>query len=345
MQRRFKRPWDWLIVQSNSNGDLLQMASNQVFDIALIASKMPDSQDHESISQFMLRRPEIPCIGLVDEVPKTAPDSWPHPPVALFPRPLPPDLPARLRTVIELQRGTPLRQFQHDEDSVFLHGSHPEIVQARERAIEYGPGWEPIQVMGETGTGREHLARNIHTNGRRGRAFVYLYCRGWNDDELRRLIFGSPQHSGLLALAAGGTLYLDRAEFIPPAIQKDFSQVMDSEHPVRLIASTAPGIELAEQLGGGWRSIQLPPIRERTADFKELISRILVDLQWELGHFNLRRVSPEALEQIQRFPFSTDNLTELRRMLVWHSLSRPDQAVLEASDLPDWMQAWVEHQS
>ena len=90
--------------------------------------------------------------------------------------------------------------------------------------------------------------------------------------------------------------------------------------------------------------IPLPPMRERTTDFEELISRILVDLQWELGHFNLRRVSPEALEQIQRFPFSTDNLTELRRMLIWHSLARPNQAVLEASDLPDWMQAWVEQQ-
>ena len=67
MQRRFKRPWDWLIIQSNSHGDLLHMAGNQVVDLAMIASKLPDSDDHESISQFMLRRPEVPCIELVDE--------------------------------------------------------------------------------------------------------------------------------------------------------------------------------------------------------------------------------------------------------------------------------------
>ena len=236
------------------------MAGNQVVDLAMIGSKLPDSDDHESISQFMLRRPEVPCIGLVDEIPKITPVSWPHSPTALITRPLPQDLPARLRTVIELQRGVPLRQFHHDEDPVFLHGDHPDIAEARAKAIEHGPGWEPIQITGEAGTGREHLARNIHATGRRGRPFVYLYCQGWRDDELRQLIFGDRQHAGLLAIAAGGTLYLDRAESISPAIQKDFSQIMDSEHPVRLIASTAPGIELSGILGGGWRMVSLPPM-------------------------------------------------------------------------------------
>ena len=90
--------------------------------------------------------------------------------------------------------------------------------------------------------------------------------------------------------------------------------------------------------------LNLPPIRERAEDLEELIARILVDLQWELGEFNLRRVDSSALEQIRRFPFSTDNLTELRRMLVWQAMANPKTEVPREPDLPDWMQAWTRQQ-
>jgi DNA-binding NtrC family response regulator len=344
MQRRFKRPWDWLIVQAASVGDLRQQADNPSIDIALISSQLPGGEPQEGLGMMLSRRPDLPCIAVVEALSESTPEAWSRHPISVITRPLPSDLPAMIRTAIELRRPEALRQFQRDEESIFLHGTHPAIEKAREQVQVLGPGWEPIHIVGEAGTGREHLARALHAAERKSRPFVYLYCGGWSADAFRRLLHGSPNRPGLIERTSCGTLYLDQAALLSPESRREITQLMDSESPIRLIASTDSSQDMRAVFGGGWTPIHLPPIRERTEDLEELLSRLLVDLQWELGRFNLRRIAPDALDRIRSFPFSTDNLTEIRRMLVWHALENPDQETLHGDDLPVWMQAWSQLQ-
>ena len=345
MQRRFKRPWDWLMIQASNISDLRQLSDNRSIDLALIGSDLPGGEIYEGLDLLLSRRPDLPCIAITDEASSDSPSATTRHPISWLSRPLPTDLPARIRSAIELRRPVPLRQFQREYESVTLHGAHPSIVETRTQIEALGPGWEPVQIVGEAGTGREHLARAIHAAGRRSQPFIYLYCGGWTEAGFRRLLTGSEDRPGVLHLARAGTLYLDRAGLLCEANRKAISTLMDTEHPIRLIASSTPGVDLSSVFGGGWTSLTLPPVRERGDDIEELVERILVSLQWELGEFNLRRVEAEAMDQIKRFPFSTDNLTELRRMLVWQALAHPQEEVLRAGDLPDWMRAWSRSQT
>lgn len=333
------------MVQASNISDLRQLSDNRSIDLALVGADLPGGELHEGLRLLLSRRPDLPCIALTDEIPPEMLTKGSHAPISVVTRPLPTDLPARIRSAIELRRPVPLRQFQREYELVTLHGEHSAIVSARSQLERLGPGWEPVQIIGEAGTGREHLARAIHSAGRRSQPFIYLYCGGWSEEGFRRLLHGTEGSPGVIEHARAGTLYLDRAGLLSARSRKEVSTLMDAESPVRLIASSSPGVDLSTVFGGGWTPLVLPTVRDRGDDMEELVQRMLVSLQWELGEFNLRRIEAEAMTQIKNFPFSTDNLTEIRRMLVWQALSHPQEEVLRVRDLPDWMRAWAQSQS
>jgi two-component system NtrC family response regulator len=159
----------------------------------------------------------------------------------------------------------------------------------------------PVLISGETGTGKELMARTIHLNSPRSTGeFVAVDCASLTETLLESTLFGHRKGSftgadqdrpGLVKLADAGTLFLDEVGEMPMGIQKAFLRVLQEKRfrPVgasvevqsdfRLIAATNRDLE-EMAAGGEFRQdllfrlktfvIDLPPLRERREDIKLL---------------------------------------------------------------------------
>ncbi len=180
----------------------------------------------------------------------------------------------------------------------------------------------PVVLVGESGTGKDLLARVLHDTGqRRERPFVPLACGGVPETLLEAHLFGhakgafsgaATDRPGMLAAAAGGTLYLDDIGEMPPRMQVDLLRVLQegSYAPLggsgtvrvdcRLVASSRVPLEALVKEGRlrsdlFYRlqvvSIAIPPLRERLEDIPMLALRIAAREAGRLG------VPPRSFER------------------------------------------------
>ncbi|HPB38825.1 MAG TPA: sigma-54 dependent transcriptional regulator, partial [Syntrophorhabdus sp.] len=158
-----------------------------------------------------------------------------------------------------------------------------------------------VLITGETGTGKELFARAIHDNSQRAdKSFIVVDCAAMPDNLVESTLFGHEKgaftgadrsREGLIKLAHRGTLFLDEIGELPPLIQKSFLRVLQ-EHRFRPIGSSgeeqsdfrliaATNRKLDRMVANGQfrtdllfriqaLTIELPPLRERKEDIKEL---------------------------------------------------------------------------
>jgi Nif-specific regulatory protein len=201
-----------------------------------------------------------------------------------------------------------------------------------------------VLISGETGTGKELVARAIHAaSPRRDELFVAVNCASLNEGVLESELFGHRRGSftgavgdrkGLFEVADGGTLFLDEVSETTPGLQAKLLRVLqDGEirpvgdnrsYPVdvRVIAATNRRLE-DEIKANRFREdlyyrlsvfpIHIPPIRERREDIpllaRHLVHRLSAQLKKSIGE-----PTPEALEQLERHPFP-GNVRELANEL------------------------------
>ncbi|WP_029356660.1 sigma-54 dependent transcriptional regulator [Bosea sp. 117] len=207
----------------------------------------------------------------------------------------------------------------------------------------------PVLVLGETGTGKELLARAIHYSSLRSeRPFFAVNCGAIPDELLESELFGHKKGSftgahatriGLLDQADGGTVLLDEIGDVSPAFQVKLLRFMQEGEirpvgsnetkrvDVRVLAATHR--DLAREVQGGrFREdlyyrlsamvLSLPPLRERSADLRVLAQRILDSLSGTHGK-RTKGFTEEALACIEAYewPGNVRELqNELTRMLV-----------------------------
>jgi DNA-binding NtrC family response regulator len=201
----------------------------------------------------------------------------------------------------------------------------------------------PVLIFGETGTGKELIARAIHANGRRGkRAFVPLNCAALPRDLVESELFGHRRgafsgalndHPGLFVAAHGGTLFLDEITELPLESQAKLLRVvqdgevrpvggLDSRRTdVRIVA--ASNRSLASLSEGGLREdlfyrlsvliIEVPPLRERLDDLPLLLGYFLADLR-DRGIAGLERIDDTALDLLAQYSFP-GNVRELQNFV------------------------------
>jgi len=180
-------------------------------------------------------------------------------------------------------------------------GSSPRMEASLDLVAQASRLTGPVLITGETGTGKELMARTIHLNSPRSSGdFVAVDCASLTETLLESTLFGHRKGSftgadqdrpGLVKLADGGTLFLDEVGEMPLGIQKAFLRVLQEKRfrPVgastevqsdfRLIAATNRDLE-AMAMRGEFRQdllfrlktfiIALPPLRERREDIKLL---------------------------------------------------------------------------
>ncbi len=205
-------------------------------------------------------------------------------------------------------------------------------------------GSATIFLLGETGTGKDLVAKTIHYNSDRAdQPFVNITCTALSETLLESELFGhekgaftdaKSQKQGLFELATGGTAYLDEVGDMLPALQakllrfleeKTFRRVGGVEDitvDVRIIAATNRDIQQAvaerafrEDLYHRLNviTVELPPLRERDRDL-ELLARHFVDGYCREYRKNITEIEQEALDRLRSYPWP-GNVRELRNTI------------------------------
>lgn len=211
----------------------------------------------------------------------------------------------------------------------------------------------PILLQGETGTGKELLARAIHKVHGDGRPFVAINCAGLPADQLDEQLFGTfgrSGHPGLIEAATGGTLFLDEIGDMSLEAQARLLRVLEDGQlrPIgggasmktefRLISATQQDLSQATADGRFRKdllfriaaaTLDIPPLRERS-DTINIAQRILRRVT--VARPETWRLTRAASAEIQRRTWP-GNLRELRSTLeVATALS--DRPEIDAADLP-----------
>jgi DNA-binding NtrC family response regulator len=202
----------------------------------------------------------------------------------------------------------------------------------------------PVLILGETGTGKELVARAIHTHSpRKNEPFVALNCTALTETLLEDELFGHEKgaftganklRKGLFEHASGGTLFLDEVGDMPASLQAQLLRVLENQEvkriggnetirvDVRVLSATHRNLEAAiraetfredlfYRLNGV--TIRLPPLRERGEDLQLLSNHFLEKAAEGTGR-RAPTLHPAAWDRLRAHPWP-GNIRELRSVL------------------------------
>jgi two-component system nitrogen regulation response regulator NtrX len=204
------------------------------------------------------------------------------------------------------------------------------------REVEIAAGSDaPVLVCGEPGSGRESVARRIHSAGAAAeRPFVEVPARALDAVAAAAALFGGPGQPGRLALAAGGSLFLDGADGLEPDLQRRLAEQLAADGaPPRLIATTTEAGALEPSLlrHVDVVRIEVPALRERREDIAVLAERFMGDLAREYAR-PPKRLAPDCLAALTAHDWP-GNVRELRNLVERLLLFSPGD-VVGLRDLP-----------
>ncbi len=210
-------------------------------------------------------------------------------------------------------------------------GSSVRLNECLERLAQMACSDGNVLITGETGTGKELFARSIHNNSHRSQNnFVVVDCAALPETLVESMLFGHDKgaftgadkaRAGLIHEADGGTLFLDEIGELPMHLQKAFLRLLQERRfrplgtnkeqtsDFRLVAATNRNLEhmiaagqFREDLFFRIRSLtlDLPPLRVRKADIRELALHYLVRL-CDRYQLETKGVSPEFVETLVNY--------------------------------------------
>jgi formate hydrogenlyase transcriptional activator len=230
---------------------------------------------------------------------------------------------------------------EHDLDMV---GSSPALRRVRDRVEQVAPTDSTVLITGETGTGKELIARAIHhRSARRDRPLVKVNCSAISAGLVESELFGHVRGAftgalerrvGRFELAHRGTIFLDEVGDLPLDTQVKLLRVLQEREfepvgssrtmqvDVRVIAATNRDLD-AEIRAGRFRAdlyyrldvlpIAMPPLRERASDIPELVAAFLARFARRFGR-RIDTVPPETMQRLVAYPWP-GNVRELQNVI------------------------------
>jgi formate hydrogenlyase transcriptional activator len=258
---------------------------------------------------------------------------------------------AQLFTEVKALKSRLEAENRYLQEEIKLHHNFTEIVggSPQIRAVlqiveQVAPTDVTVLIQGETGTGKELIARAIHNlSARKGQPLVRVSCGAIPQGLIESELFGHErgaftsalrQRVGRFELADGGTIFLDEVGELPPDTQvkllrvlqeREFERVGSSRSirvDLRIIAAT--NRNLAEHVNkGSFRSdlfyrlsvfpIELPPLRERKSDIPALVDYFLAKYSKRLSK-SIRGVSGDVIDRLQKYSWP-GNIRELESVI------------------------------
>jgi DNA-binding NtrC family response regulator len=202
-----------------------------------------------------------------------------------------------------------------------------------------------VLLVGETGTGKELVARALHNGSPRASApFIPVNCAALPAELIESMFFGhvkgaftgaTADRKGFFELANGGTLFLDEIGDMPVVLQAKLLRVLEDgrvtpvgaaaekQVDVRVVAATNAALE-ARIAAGSFRrdlyfrlartTLRLPPLRDRKDDIPILAAHFIQRSAEDLGLAHAPGISPAALAALAAYDFP-GNVRELRNLL------------------------------
>lgn len=244
--------------------------------------------------------------------------------------------------------------------SLGIVGDHPELKKALDVAATLAPTEVPILILGETGTGKELLARFVHlASGRPADRFVAINCAAIPKDLVESILFGHRKgaftgaisdQEGKFAQADGGTLFLDELGELPLDTQAKLLRVLQEGQiepigagkprsvDIRLIAATNVNLTRATKQGKFREDlyyrlnvgvVRLPALRDRRSDIPKVALAVLDRVNTSLKQ--PKRLTTAALQRLQSYDWP-GNIRDLSNVIE-RSARLTRSAVLNADDL------------
>lgn len=223
-------------------------------------------------------------------------------------------------------------------------GASPEIFRVHEQVAKAAPTKTTVLIRGESGVGKELVARAVHfSSDRRNGPFICLNCAALSESLLESELFGhekgaftgaTDRKAGKFEAADKGTLMLDEIGEMSPSIQAKFLRVLEG-HPfervggskaikvnVRTLAATNRNLEDAVRAGTFRKDlffrlhvvqIDVPPLRHRKDDILQLADYFLQKFNTETGR-RIHGFAPQAQTQLKRYRWP-GNVRELKNVI------------------------------
>ncbi len=346
----------------------VHMLEQNNFDCLLVDLDMPGMNGMEVIARAKELSPELDCIILTGKSSiESAIAALRH---GVFDYITKPCKLIELKSI--LQRVADKRQLRRNYQAVKrqldqvqgtsqLIGETPVMAQLKSLISRVAPTDSTVLIRGETGSGKELVARSIHQESTRAEMpFVAVNCGALPENLIESELFGhckgaftgaDQQRTGLFEVANGGTLFLDEIGELPKTMQANLLRVLESGEirrvgdnqtfnvNVRVVCATHRNIEhmVAE---GDFREdlmfrinafeLEIPPLRDRIGDLGQLIDHLV---SRKLGVATLSdSINSEALTALSQHDWP-GNVRELANVIE-HALILCDEQMIELSHLP-----------
>lgn len=348
--------------------DALKKVQAEHFDIVITDIRMPGMDGLQLLEELKKIQPHLVVIMITGYATiKSAVESIQKGAYDYLPKPFTPD---EVRVVIEraaehsrLQAENILLRRQLHTQSAFANiiGNCPAWQRVMELVRKVASGDSNILLTGETGTGKELVAKAIHhLSPRRDKIFQPINCASLAETILESELFGHVKGAftgaittrrGLIEMADGGTIFLDEIAETSPAFQAkllrviqegEFFRVGDT-HPmrvhIRIIAATNRDLEKAVERKEFRQDlyyrlkgivIHLPPLRERVDDIPLLAYHFLEKYR---GTRQVTKIDPPALKALMAYKWP-GNIRELEHVIEY-ALSMAEGDTIKLSDLPE----------
>jgi two-component system nitrogen regulation response regulator NtrX len=269
-----------------------------------------------------------------------------------------------VETVLERKRlRAEVASLQRQLGETSLIGDSPAIRRLREAIARVAPIPSPVLVMGESGSGKELVARDLHRHGPGPKGpFIAINSAALPENLVESELFGHERgaftgatatRKGAFEAAERGTLFLDEIGEMPLAVQAKLLRVLEERQVTRLggnrsipvearvVAATNRDLE-AEVAAGRFRQdlyfrlsvhvLRVPPLRERLSDVPELASGFVAAIS-ERFRIRPKKLAPDALDLLMGYDWSRNNVRELRNV-VERMIIAADGDVLRAEHVP-----------
>jgi len=351
-------------------GAALQAVRQECPDVVLLDLKLPDLDGIQVLRQLKEAHPDVQVVIMTAYADvATAVEAMRLGAYDYVPKPIDfESLGVTLRNALEARH---LRQRVEFLREKHLYPFRFDRIVGRSRAIQAvvalarkvsASGATTVLIQGESGTGKDVLAKAIHYESARAEEpFMEITCTAMPETLLESELFGhergaftdaKAQKKGLLELAHGGTLFLDEIGDMTPALQAKLLRVLEERRfrrvggtrdisvDIRIVAATNRDLRAVVEQGGFRKdlyyrlqvvTITIPPLRERREDIPLLVAHFLEHFSREF-----KKPQPRVGPQLERLLVQYDwpgNVRELRNV-VERAMILAESGDLTPADLP-----------